>query len=193
MVLGMYFYHTYLRPVAELFRSLAETWEQTHNPVLSTYRTPLSSINLFLLLDLLGSSNPNIPSYFSTTHWAYQHMATVEARLRDLSILRSSPERQFLSDFNKLPHLFGNFIEDDHIPFMARGVEILHIIPTPFPSVWHRMEDNGEHLDLDTTNDWAMIVTAFVAEWMDLEGLFPSASESQAHIVRKETTSKTEL
>jgi glutaminyl-peptide cyclotransferase len=176
-----------------MLRSLAETWEKTHHPVLSTYHSALSSINLFLLLDLLGSSNPNIPSYFSTTHWAYQHMATVESRLRDMSILRSKPGRQFLSDFNKLPHLFGNFIQDDHVPFMARGVEILHIIPTPFPKVWHRMEDDGEHLDLDTTNDWAVIVTAFVGEWMDLEGFFPSASESQAHVVREEITSKTEL
>lgn len=120
-------------------------------------------------------------------------MATVESRLRDMSILHSKPGRQFLSDFNKLPHLFGNFILDDHVPFMARGVEVLHIIPTPFPKVWHRMEDDGEHLDLDTTNDWAVIVTAFVGEWMDLEGFFPSASESQAHVVREEITSKTEL
>ena len=120
-------------------------------------------------------------------------MATVESRLRDMLKLRSKPGRQFLGDFNKLPHLFGNFIQDDHVPFMARGVEILHIIPTPFPSVWHRMEDDGQHLDLETTDDWAIIVTAFVAEWMDLEGFFPSMSESQANVVRKETTSKTEL
>ena len=32
------------------------------------------------------------------------------------------------------------------------------------------MEDDGEHLDIDTTEDWAVLVTAFVAEWMELEG-----------------------
>lgn len=175
------------------YRSLAETWEQTPNPTLSTYRTPLSSISLLLLLDLLGAPNPNIISYFSTTHWAYQHMATVESRLRDLSILRSKPGRQFLSDSNKPMHIFGNFIQDDHVPFMARGVEVLHIIPNPFPRVWHRMEDDGEHLDSDTTDDWAVIITAFVAEWMDLEGYLPPASESQTHVVSKKIKSKTEL
>lgn len=61
------------------------------------------------------------------------------------------------------------FIGDDHIPFMARGVEVLHIIPTPFPRVWHHIEDDGEHLDLDTVEDWAKIVMAFAAGWMELE------------------------
>ena len=63
-------------------------------------------------------------------------------------------------------------IQDDHVPFMARGVEVLHLIPYPFPHVWHEPEDDGEHLDLDTVEDWARLVTAFVAEWMDLEGFF---------------------
>ncbi len=64
-------------------------------------------------------------------------------------------------------------ISDDHLPFMARGVEILHIIPSHFPRVWHTMDDTGENLDMPTVEDWARIVTAFVGEWMDLEGYFP--------------------
>ena len=63
-------------------------------------------------------------------------------------------------------------IEDDHVPFMARGVEVLHLIPMPFPVVWHEIGDDGEHLDLDTCGDWAVLVTAFMAEWMELEGFF---------------------
>ena len=59
---------------------------------------------------------------------------------------------------------------------MARGVEILHMIPNPFPPVWHTMDDDGEHLDLDTTEDWAKMVTAFTAEWMDLEGFMPGST-----------------
>lgn len=66
---------------------------------------------------------------------------------------------------------------DDHVPFMARGVEILHLIPTPFPRVWHELDDDGEHLDLDTVEDWALLTTAFVAEWMDLEGFFDTTAE----------------
>lgn len=66
----------------------------------------------------------------------------------------------------------GGFVQDDHVPFMARGVEILHVIPTPFPRVWHEITDDGEHLDMDTVEDWTKIVTAFAAEWMELEGFF---------------------
>ena len=58
----------------------------------------------------------------------------------------------------------------DHLPFMARGVEVLHIIPSPFPKVWHRMEDDGEHLDMPSVEDWAKLTTAFAAAWLDLEG-----------------------
>lgn len=120
-------------------------------------------------------------------------MAKLESRLRDLSKLRSKPGGKFLPAFDLPPNIYGGYIGDDHVPFMARGVEVLHIIPSPFPQVWHTMNDDGEHLDLDTTDDWAVIVTAFVAEWMDLEGYFPLASEPQAHVLVKKTTSKTEL
>lgn len=30
-------------------------------------------------------------------------------------------------------------IEDDHIPFLMRGVPVLHVIPWPFPDDWHRI------------------------------------------------------
>jgi glutaminyl-peptide cyclotransferase len=173
---------------------LAETWEQTPHPALSTYRTALSSITLFMLLDLLGAANPKVPSYFKTTHWAYQHLATLEARLRDLKMLQSTPIHPFLPDISKPVNMFrGMMIEDDHIPFMARGVEILHIIPIPFPDVWHRMEDDGEHLDTASTDDWSKIVTAFVVEWMDLEGHFEAPKKQIKEKAKRTVTGKTEL
>jgi len=81
-------------------------------------------------------------------------------------------------------------IEDDHIPFLARGVEVLHLIPSPFPKVWHKIEDDGEHLDLDVVEDWATLVTAFVAEWMELEGYFPPPSRKMEKREAGETASK---
>lgn len=71
---------------------------------------------------------------------------------------------------------------------MARGVEILHVIPTPFPRVWHTMADDGEHLDMPTVEDWARIVTAFVGEWMDLEGHFPVKPSAEAQVKSKRKT-----
>lgn len=219
-------------------RSLAAEMEGTPHAAMSTYKNAISSISLFVLLDLLGAKNPRVPSYFKTTHWAYRHMAVLEKRFRSLSRFKSSskpasrvptaptrPTKQqagvrkdkqkkamprkpilkrkedppFLPDIDKKDDNFflGGMVEDDHIPFMARGVEVLHIIPTPFPRVWHNIDDDGEHLDLDTCADWAILVTAFAAEWMDLEGYFDTATTAAGNRRRGLDTdtviSKTEL
>ncbi|GAO13672.1 uncharacterized protein UV8b_01699 [Ustilaginoidea virens] len=163
-------------------RSLAEHWESDFHPPMSTYKTPLDAISLFVLLDLLGSPNPRVPSYFLPTHWTYQSMAAIEKRMRELALLESKPSQPFLGDSNKDARSFyGGGIEDDHIPFMRRGVDILHIIPSPFPAgIWHQMADDGAHLDLPTTRDWAKIVTAFTAEWLGLGKHLPARATAGA-------------
>lgn len=157
---------------------------------MSTYHSSLSSIALFLLLDLLGASNPHVPSYFKTTHWAYQSLARLESRLRGLNLQQSTAGKPFLPEAEKGADQFNAAwgVQDDHIPFMARGVEVLHIIPTPFPSVWHTMADDAEHLDMPTVEDWARMVTAFVGEWMDLEGHFPLPKAQPQKIKEKRKT-----
>lgn len=150
-------------------RSLAAEWETTMNPATSLYRDPLEQMSLFVLLDLLGSANPAVPSYFQTTHWAYQGMANVESRMRQLGLLESRPTGNFLPETDKMSNQFrSNYVQDDHVPFLHRGVPTLHIIPSPFPSVWHTMNDDGDHLDEATVRDWAKIVTAFTMEWLDM-------------------------
>ncbi|GAB1310049.1 Peptide hydrolase [Madurella fahalii] len=160
-------------------RALAEAWEDTRHEAGSAFSTPLEAISLFVLLDLLGASEPHIPSYFPKTHWAYQNLATIEERLRKLGVLETRPRTNFLTESNKEATHFRGFVQDDHVPFMQRGVDILHIIPTPFPPVWHTMDDDGAHLDLPTVRDWARIMTAFVAEWMDLEGHLPGTGSGR--------------
>ncbi|KAI6247448.1 Glutaminyl-peptide cyclotransferase [Erysiphe necator] len=155
-------------------RSLAEAWEKTSNAALSVYHNPLDSISLLVLLDLLGAPNTIIPSYFETTHWAYKKIAGIEARMRTLGLLRLKPSTNLIfPDSAKTYFPPGFMIQDDHIPFMARGVDILHIIPSNFPPVWHTLEDTGENLDMPTVEDLAKIMTIFVGEWMELEGYFP--------------------
>ncbi|MCJ1470513.1 hypothetical protein MMC07_009159 [Pseudocyphellaria aurata] len=201
-------------------RSLAADMEGSTYAALSTYKNAISSISLFVLLDLLGAKNPRVPSYFPTTHWAYRHMATLEKRFRSLSLFKSASnhpskvkpvkassskapksastakpkggkksrkppkvsrqDTPFLPDSDKQGKNFYplGMVQDDHIPFLARGVEVLHIIPTPFPREWHHMTDNGENLDLDACADWAILVTAFVGEWMGLDGYFEDGSKA---------------
>lgn len=85
-------------------------------------------------------------------------------------------------------------VQDDHMPFMARGVDILHVIPAPFPPVWHRIEDDGDHLDAPTVNDWAIIVEAFVAEWYHLENYLSDKGDRGMNTISKvKRLNKTEL
>ncbi|KAH7313515.1 peptidase family M28-domain-containing protein [Stachybotrys elegans] len=168
-------------------RSLAEQWDGEFHAAMSAYRTPLDSISLFVLLDLLGSADPVVPSYFLTTNWAYSNMGSLEQRMRKLGLLEAKPRNPFLPEAGQdIKHFGRGYIEDDHVPFMKRGVEILHIIPSPFPDVWHKMEDDGEHLDLPTVRDWAKIVTAFTVEWMDLKDHMPKRAVKPEK--RSETT-----
>ncbi|KAL8851003.1 MAG: hypothetical protein Q9221_004086 [Calogaya cf. arnoldii] len=194
-------------------RSLAAEMESTAFAAQSTFHNALSTISLFVLLDLLGAKSPTVPSYFMTTHWAYQKMANVEKRLRSLALLESakaaSPKKKsskkasskkasskkstpkkaskrdgvmFLTEADKTGgRWLGGMIGDDHVPFMEKGVDVLHIIPTPFPHVWHTMEDDGAHLDLPTVTDWSRLIAAFTAEWMELEGFITNNQTSSKH------------
>ncbi|KAI1118254.1 peptidase family M28 [Nemania sp. NC0429] len=156
-------------------RALAERWETDRHPANAFYKNPLDQISMFVLLDLLGSAEPTVPSSFLPTHWAYRAMATIEGRMRKLGLLESEPEGPFLPEAEKQMSSFGRGggVEDDHLPFMHRGVPILHLIPMPFPPVWHKMEDDGAHLDMPTVRDWARIVTAFALEWLDMMEVEP--------------------
>ena len=174
-------------------RSLAAEWETTFHPALSTYRNPIQSIEMFVLLDLLGAKGPKIPSYYKLTHWLYQKMAKLEGRMRTLELLHSSPNHKKRSDERRAaePMFFyetekkdsdqwmGEYIDDDHRPFLERGVDIFHIIATPFPRFWHEPEDDGLHLHMDTTEDWAILMTAFTAEYMDLADFMPQGKQTR--------------
>lgn len=153
-------------------RALAEQWEQDRFAVSGSQRgrSRLDGIELFMLLDLLGASEPAIPSYFKTTHWAYKRLAELEKRLRDKGLMASGRRSSWFPDAHKESHeiyVGWGGVQDDHIPFLQRGVEVLHIIPSPFPKVWHTMDDDGAHLDTATTRDWAGLVAGFVLEWFD--------------------------
>lgn len=160
-------------------RSLAQEWESAVNPAMAFYKHPINQISMFVLLDLLGEVNPKLPSYFQTTHWAYQSMATIEERMRALGLLESKPDHPFLVDKGKVASSFTPpGIQDDHLPFLTRGAPVLHMIPK-FPVVWHTMDDDGKHLDLPTVRDWAKIVTAFALEWLDMMEVEPKQAKKE--------------
>ena len=81
---------------------------------------------------------------------------------------------------------------DDHLPFVARGVSCLHLIPSRFPSVWHTVSDDGANLDMNTVLDWALLTSAFAAEYMELDGYFETTKRLEQRTL-EDIISKTEL
>lgn len=118
--------------------------------------------DLFILLDLLGTKDVQFYSYFQKTDPWYARMVSYERRLNDLGLLNKRP---FM--FNQR-QMHNPGIEDDHIPFLERGVPIIHLIPVPFPKVWHKNSDNASALDFPTIKNLNLIMRAFVADYLHI-------------------------
>ena len=52
--------------------------------------------------------------------------------------------------------------------FVLPDVRVLHLIPSPFPSVWHKMSDNAAALDDNTISNLSKIFHVFVTEYLSL-------------------------
>jgi len=108
--------------------------------------TELSGVEHLILLDLLGAPQPSIRSYFPDTTWLFDAMISAERRLGESGAFVHGDKKdmapgRWKSYFSQrqINLGWGGYIGDDHIPFLERGVSILHIIPEPFPSVWHKL------------------------------------------------------
>ncbi|KAI1229596.1 hypothetical protein IHE44_0011787, partial [Lamprotornis superbus] len=124
----------------------------------------VTAMSLLVLLDLLGGPGPAIHSHFPRTHHWFLRLVTIEQRLRTLGLLHAAPP---LPPFFRLSPAPGP-VEDDHVPFLQRGVPVLHLIPTPFPRVWHTPGDTEDNLHPPTVQDLAKILLVFVAEFLQL-------------------------
>lgn len=150
-------------------RHLADKWDKAPiRPVgVCTGGDDVSEIDriqLFVLLDLLGVAKPSFYSYFPDTDVYYARMMAIEKELKSSGLMQSSQS----SAFFKNRRSFG-MIEDDHIPFMKRGVKILHLITSPFPSVWHKMSDDASALHHPTIRDLISVFKSFIFEYMHLQ------------------------
>uniref|UniRef100_A0A1L8DPD7 Glutaminyl-peptide cyclotransferase n=2 Tax=Nyssomyia neivai TaxID=330878 RepID=A0A1L8DPD7_9DIPT len=143
-------------------RHLAKVWEENGM---------LQKIELFVLLDLLGAPDPSFFSYFTTTEQTYNYLMLGERRLLRTGFLdnysySSVADRKPAKYFQ--PYTWAANIEDDHIPFLRRGVPILHIIPNPFPDFWHKRTDDLNAVDLVTTENLTRIFRLFIVEQLHL-------------------------
>ena len=109
--------------------------------------TELGTIEHLILLDLLGAPHPQIRSSFVDTAWLHDAIASAEKLLADSGAFAYEKDgvkadETFTPFFIPRDGPQFNFggIEDDHIPFLRLGVDVLHIIASPFPRVWHTLK-----------------------------------------------------
>ncbi|WVQ83615.1 hypothetical protein IAT38_005756 [Cryptococcus sp. DSM 104549] len=166
-------------------RHLAETWSQTYLPPshpLSRRRlypspTTLNTIDVLVLLDLLGNKHSSILSYFRETDWLHRGMMGVDERLREKGLVEVEEGEEEWFDGKRR---YGGSIGDDHVPFLDQGVSVLHVISNPFPHVWHTLADDATALSLPALRRWNRILRIFTCEYLALgpEPLSTSATAS---------------
>nr|GAT49385.1 glutaminyl-peptide cyclotransferase [Mycena chlorophos] len=162
-------------------RHLAEKWATTYalpnskRRLLGAQATELAGIEHFILLDLLGATNPLIRSYNLDTAWLFDALVSAETRLGDSGAFAYGNEQgmspgHWRSFFFKRTNANANFggIGDDHVPFQRLGVDILHLITSPFPAVWHTVRDDASALDMPTMRRWNILLRVFMAEYLNL-------------------------
>jgi glutaminyl-peptide cyclotransferase len=98
----------------------------------------LEQMDALVLLDLLGSADPTISSFYPTTGWMFDQLRDIERRLGAAGRFAKLGEASWTNDqkaglgrswFRKRDAgrtWIGGGISDDHLPFLQRGVEILH-------------------------------------------------------------------
>nr|CAD7429433.1 unnamed protein product [Timema monikensis] len=149
-------------------RHLAQLWgNEPYSRGTQDRTTQLDRIDVLVLLDLLGAPDPSFFSFFPDTSSWYRVLINAEQNLSSRGQLeRYSSGRPQQSYFKKRSMYAG--IEDDHVPFMKRDVPVLHLIPYPFPSVWHKQSDNLNAIDFTTCENLNKIFRVFVAEYLHL-------------------------
>ncbi|MPC28359.1 Glutaminyl-peptide cyclotransferase [Portunus trituberculatus] len=123
----------------------------------------LHRMDLFVLLDLLGTADVRFFNYFEETSPWYMRLVSYERRLREMQLLHARKNYIFQNR-----DLFNAGIQDDHIPFLKRGVPVLHLIPVPFPKVWHKNTDREDALHYGTIESLNKLMRTFVADYLHL-------------------------
>lgn len=152
-------------------RTLASTWSQQPSRSNTTWSeaTALTDIDVLVLLDLLGAPDPVIYDTQPSGSRPFQRLARVERRLRDAALVHetSARKKSYLS-LARPPWLESAAagLGDDHVPFVERGVAVVHLIPMPFPSVWHTVKDDETAISIKVIADWERILSVFVWEYL---------------------------
>ena len=135
----------------------------------------MDEIDVLVLLDLLGAPRPRVPNFFQQTTSLYDGLRRAEGRLRARHVNNADVDHPPIL-VSEGPVAAGAGVQDDHLPFLQRGVPIVHLIPVPFPAVWHTAADDASVLDAGVTADWARLLTVFVGEYLLLADHVPNTA-----------------
>lgn len=149
-------------------RHLAARWQHESVPVAvgsNESVSVLDAIDALVLLDLLGAAQATVYSSFAETAWLHERMMQIEGELRNRRLVPvPGRDSRFLSHRS----IHASPVEDDHVPFLRRGVPCVHVIPRPFPLFWHTPADNASACSRPAADIWAKIIIAFVMEYTHL-------------------------
>ncbi|RKO90088.1 hypothetical protein BDK51DRAFT_35965 [Blyttiomyces helicus] len=156
-------------------RHLAEKWAATYTAPTAPGAPPrsvLSQIDALVLLDLLGAPGTTLFNTQRDTSWMWERIVAIQFRIVKHELASSALRATFsgrgpIGYFQEAALTYYE-IEDDHKPFLERGVPIVHAIGNPFPKVWHTARDNADAISAETVRDLAVIFRVFVAEYLGL-------------------------
>ncbi|KHN81540.1 Glutaminyl-peptide cyclotransferase-like protein [Toxocara canis] len=122
----------------------------------------IDRIDVFVLLDLLGAPNPRIRNMYGLlANDLFEQLPWIEKDLDRLGCLHRLPQVF-------IPGISFNAVEDDHVPFLKSGVPVLHLIPTPFPHVWHTLNDTEAALSYPTIDNLISVIRVFTVKYLGL-------------------------
>lgn len=145
-------------------RHLAAKWEKKAAPSYCNLKNELKRIELFILLDLIGTSDTNFVIYNRKLRHHYNLLRKFDQEYLISTRKLTSSQARAQTAF-KSRHIPLELIEDDHVPFHLRGVPVLSLLAHPFPSVWHTLDDNYESLDMGRTRRILHVLERFVSEY----------------------------
>lgn len=147
-------------------RNLSEVWKATPNqfapddPSLSE----LNSIDLMVLLDLIGTIDTNFRNFYYSAHLHFEKMNSIETKLEDKGLIKQWGRSRPYFDLTPLPA--KKWVDDDYRPFIEKGVKVMHLISTPFPSVWHKTSDNLDNIHYETIDDINKMLRVYVCGYL---------------------------
>lgn len=146
-------------------RALASKWSKLPKDSFNS----LDKISLMVLLDLIGTKDGNkFYSFYpenTIVDNEFRELIQIEKKQKALKVnddnLNISDQR-FFQESAEFKSYNGQAIEDDHTPFLPFNVPVLHLIPLPFPSVWHNSGDTIEALDRETCEKISKIIYEYI-------------------------------